>query len=120
MTVSKAALCIFYGHQLQRLRFRPTPSHILVSKRMDRAAFVERRNGTLVVFGYPWAESLPDHVQRLGLERVAIITSSRRLAQGRALAEAIGPILICVLTVVVGYFAMAIFMPMWDLTKMAK
>ena len=36
------------------------------------------------------------------------------------LAEAIGPILICVLTVVVGFFAMAIFMPMWDLTKMAK
>jgi len=36
------------------------------------------------------------------------------------LAEAIGPILIVVLTVVVGFFALAIFMPMWDLTKMAK
>jgi len=36
------------------------------------------------------------------------------------LAEAIGPILICVLTVVVGFFAMAIFLPMWDLTKMAQ
>lgn len=36
------------------------------------------------------------------------------------LAEAIGPILIVVLTGVVGFFALAIFMPMWDLTKMAK
>jgi len=36
------------------------------------------------------------------------------------LSEAIGPILIVVLTAVVGFFALAIFMPMWDLTKMAK
>ncbi|MBA3015525.1 MAG: type II secretion system F family protein [Proteobacteria bacterium] len=36
------------------------------------------------------------------------------------LSEAIGPILIVVLTGVVGFFALAIFMPMWDLTKMAK
>ena len=36
------------------------------------------------------------------------------------LAEAIGPILIILLTVVVGFFALAIFLPMWDLTKMVK
>lgn len=34
------------------------------------------------------------------------------------LAEAIGPVLILVLTAVVGFFALAIFLPMWDLTKM--
>ncbi|MGJ3524319.1 type II secretion system F family protein [Nitratidesulfovibrio sp. D1] len=34
------------------------------------------------------------------------------------MAEAIGPILIVVLAAVVGFFALAIFMPMWDLTKM--
>lgn len=34
------------------------------------------------------------------------------------LAEAIGPVLIIVLTAVVGFFALAIFLPMWDLTKM--
>ena len=36
------------------------------------------------------------------------------------LAEAIGPIMIVALTAVVGFFAMAIFLPMWDLTKMVK
>lgn len=36
------------------------------------------------------------------------------------LSEAIGPILIVLLTVVVGFFALAIFLPMWDLTKMVK
>ena len=36
------------------------------------------------------------------------------------LSEAIGPIMIVALTAVVGFFAMAIFLPMWDLTKMAK
>lgn len=38
----------------------------------------------------------------------------------KGLSEAIGPILIVVLTVVVGFFAMAIFLPIWDLTKMVK
>ena len=38
----------------------------------------------------------------------------------KGLSEAIGPILIVSLTVVVGFFAMAIFLPMWDLTKMVK
>jgi len=37
----------------------------------------------------------------------------------KGLSDAIGPILIIGLAVVVGFFALAIFMPMWDLTKMA-
>ncbi len=36
------------------------------------------------------------------------------------LSEAIGPVLIVLLTAVVGFFALAIFLPMWDLTKMVK
>lgn len=36
----------------------------------------------------------------------------------KQLSEAIGPILTVGLAVVVGFFAMAIFLPMWDLTKM--
>ncbi len=36
----------------------------------------------------------------------------------KGLAEAIGPILIISLAAIVGFFAMAIFLPMWDLTKM--
>ncbi|MDD5723914.1 MAG: type II secretion system F family protein [Syntrophales bacterium] len=38
----------------------------------------------------------------------------------KGLSEAIGPILIVSLAVMVGFFAMAIFLPMWDLTKMAR
>lgn len=38
----------------------------------------------------------------------------------KGLAEAIGPILIVCLTAVVGFFALAIFLPMWDLTKIVK
>jgi len=37
----------------------------------------------------------------------------------KGLSEAIGPILIVGLAAIVGFFALAIFMPMWDLTKMA-
>lgn len=36
-----------------------------------------------------------------------------------SMSEAIGPILIVTLAAVVGFFALAIFMPMWDLTQMA-
>ncbi|WDP90800.1 MAG: type II secretion system F family protein [Desulfobacter sp.] len=36
----------------------------------------------------------------------------------KAMSEAIGPLLIVGLAGVVGFFAMAIFLPMWDLTKM--
>ena len=35
------------------------------------------------------------------------------------MAEMIGPLLMVALSAVVGFFALAIFMPMWDLTKMA-
>ncbi|OIP46050.1 MAG: general secretion pathway protein GspF [Deltaproteobacteria bacterium CG23_combo_of_CG06-09_8_20_14_all_60_8] len=38
----------------------------------------------------------------------------------KGLSEAIGPILIVSLTVVVVFFALAIFLPMWDLTKIVK
>lgn len=38
----------------------------------------------------------------------------------KALSEAIGPILIVGLAAVIGFFALAIYMPMWDMTKMAK
>ncbi len=38
----------------------------------------------------------------------------------RQLSDLIGPILIVGLATVVGFFALAIFMPMWDLTKMVK
>ena len=36
------------------------------------------------------------------------------------LSEMIGPILVVGLAAVVGFFALAIFLPMWDLTKMVK
>jgi type IV pilus assembly protein PilC len=38
----------------------------------------------------------------------------------KRLSEMIGPILMIGLSAVVGFFAMAIFLPMWDLTKMVK
>ena len=38
----------------------------------------------------------------------------------KQLSDMIGPILIVGLAGVVGFFAMAIFLPMWDLTKMVK
>jgi type IV pilus assembly protein PilC len=38
----------------------------------------------------------------------------------KRLSDAIGPILMVGLATVVGFFALAIFLPMWDLTKMAK
>jgi len=40
-------------------------------------------------------------------------------AVGR-MADALGPVLVVALAGVVGFFALAIFMPMWDLTKMVK
>ena len=38
----------------------------------------------------------------------------------KSLSDMIGPILIVGLAAVVGFFALAIFLPMWDLTKMVK
>lgn len=40
--------------------------------------------------------------------------------QVKGLSDAIGPVLMVGLAAVVGFFALAIFLPMWDLTKMAK
>jgi type IV pilus assembly protein PilC len=40
-------------------------------------------------------------------------------AMGR-LSEAIGPVLTICLAAVVGFFALAIFLPMWDLSTMVK
>ncbi|EGJ49239.1 type II secretion system F family protein [Desulfocurvibacter africanus] len=37
-----------------------------------------------------------------------------------AMSQAIGPLLMICMAGVVGFFAMAIFMPMWDLTKMVR
>jgi type IV pilus assembly protein PilC len=36
----------------------------------------------------------------------------------KALSDAIGPVLIVALAAVVGFFALAVFLPMWDMTKM--
>ena len=38
----------------------------------------------------------------------------------KRLSDMIGPILIVGLAAVVGFFALAIYMPMWDMTKMTK
>jgi type IV pilus assembly protein PilC len=38
----------------------------------------------------------------------------------KKLSDAIGPILVIGLAAVVGFFALAIFLPMWDLTRMAR
>jgi type IV pilus assembly protein PilC len=38
----------------------------------------------------------------------------------KKMSEAIGPILTIGLAAVVGFFALAIFLPMWDLTQMAN
>lgn len=38
----------------------------------------------------------------------------------KSLSDMIGPVLIVGLAAVVGFFALAIFLPMWDLTKMVK
>jgi len=38
----------------------------------------------------------------------------------KKLSDAIGPLLTVGLAFVVGFFALAIFLPMWDLTKMVR
>jgi type IV pilus assembly protein PilC len=38
----------------------------------------------------------------------------------KKLSEAIGPLLTVGLAAVVGFFALAIFLPMWDLTRIAR
>lgn len=38
----------------------------------------------------------------------------------KGMSDALGPFLIVILAAVVGFFALAIFLPMWDMTKMAR
>ncbi|HKJ90238.1 MAG TPA: type II secretion system F family protein, partial [Oceanipulchritudo sp.] len=40
--------------------------------------------------------------------------------QMKKLSDAIGPLMIVGLTAVIGFFALAIYLPMWDLTKLAQ
>jgi type IV pilus assembly protein PilC len=53
------------------------------------------------------------------LRAVAIHYDSEVEYAIKSLSDAIGPILIVGLAAVVGFFALAIFMPMWDLTQLA-
>jgi type II secretory pathway component PulF len=54
------------------------------------------------------------------LRQVAIHYDEEVNYSVKSLADAIGPVLMVGLAAVVGFFAMAIFLPMWDLTKMVK
>ncbi|MCG8568060.1 MAG: type II secretion system F family protein [Desulfobacterales bacterium] len=52
------------------------------------------------------------------LREIAVHYDSEVEYATKGLAEAVGPILTVGLAAVVGFFALAIFLPMWDLTKM--
>lgn len=54
------------------------------------------------------------------LRQVAIHYDEEVNYSVKSLADAIGPVLMVGLAAVVGFFAMAIFLPMWDMTKMVK
>lgn len=54
------------------------------------------------------------------LREVAVHYDAEVEYSTKGLSEAVGPILTIGLAVVVGFFALAIFLPMWDLTKMVK
>jgi type IV pilus assembly protein PilC len=54
------------------------------------------------------------------LQQVAVHYDDEVAYSVKGMSDAIGPILIVGLAAVVGFFAMAIFMPMWDMTKLAK
>jgi type IV pilus assembly protein PilC len=54
------------------------------------------------------------------LQQVAIHYDDEVGYTVKRLSDLIGPVLIVGLAAVVGFFAMAIFLPMWDLTKMAR
>ena len=54
------------------------------------------------------------------LRQIAIHYDDEVAYAVKRLSDNIGPILIVGLAVVVGFFALAIYMPMWDMTKMAK
>jgi type IV pilus assembly protein PilC len=52
------------------------------------------------------------------LQEIAIHYDSEVEYSTKGLSEAVGPLLTVGLAAVVGFFALAIFLPMWDLTKM--
>ncbi|MBU1344522.1 MAG: type II secretion system F family protein [Proteobacteria bacterium] len=52
------------------------------------------------------------------LQEIAVHYDSEVEYSTKGLSEAVGPILTIGLAAVVGFFALAIFLPMWDLTKM--
>jgi len=54
------------------------------------------------------------------LQQVAIHYDDEVGYSVKRLSDLIGPVLIVGLAAVVGFFAMAIFLPMWDLTKLAR
>jgi type II secretory pathway component PulF len=54
------------------------------------------------------------------LRQIAIHYDDEVAYAVKRLSDSIGPILIVGLAAVVGFFALAIYMPMWDMTKMAK
>ena len=53
------------------------------------------------------------------LSEIALHYDSELEYAMKKLSEAIGPLLTLGLAVVVGFFALAIYLPMWDMTKMA-
>ncbi|HOG06796.1 MAG TPA: type II secretion system F family protein, partial [Syntrophales bacterium] len=54
------------------------------------------------------------------LQQVAVHYDDEVAYSVKGMSDAIGPILIVGLAAVVGFFALAIFMPMWDMTKLAR
>lgn len=54
------------------------------------------------------------------LQQIAIHYDDEVAYAVKRLSDSIGPILMVGLAAVVGFFALAIFLPMWDLTKMVK
>ena len=54
------------------------------------------------------------------LNQVAVHYDDEVAYAVKGMSDAIGPILIVGLAAVVGFFALAIFLPMWDMTKMVK
>jgi type II secretory pathway component PulF len=54
------------------------------------------------------------------LQQVAVHYDDEVAYAVKGMSEAIGPVLIVGLAAVVGFFAMAVFLPMWDMTKLAR
>jgi len=54
------------------------------------------------------------------LQQISVHYDDEVAFEVKKLSDALGPILIVGLAAVVGFFALAIFLPMWDMTKMVK